>query len=93
MGLEFIQDSLSLLDGELFLSHKKKVDEMEEKWQDYPFRNYSLKLKTKKSFVFRKAFAECPCGRQANLACSVEKCRRCCLKESAECKTHKVKRN
>ena len=43
MGLPFdpfVQDPLSILDGELFESHKKKHEEMLAKWEEYPFKDY-----------------------------------------------------
>ena len=89
MGLSFIQDPLSILDGELFESHKKKHEEMLAKWEEYPFKHYRLLIKSKKSYKFRKAYAECLCGRKANLNCAFGKCRKCCLKGQAECNAHK----
>ena len=90
MGLPFSQGSLNLLDGELFVSHKKKVEEMEVKWDAYPYRQYKLES-SKKSYRFRKIRAECPYGRKANLKCAVEKCSKCCSKDPVVCKAHKFK--
>ena len=91
MELPYAEGTLSLLDGEVFASHKKKVEEMELKWEDYPFSNYQLKKKTKKSFKFRKYYTECPCGRKGNLYCISEKCSKCCRKQVSDCKVHKIK--
>ena len=92
MGVPFTGEPLSLLDGELFLSHKKKLEEMEEKWNDYPFAHYQLQSKSKKSYKFRKIFSVCSCGRKANLKCFFDKCSRCCLLDERFCKAHKKKK-
>ena len=89
MGIPFAQGTLSPLDGELFLSHKKRVDEMKVNWDAYPFADYELQSRSKKLYRFRKIYAECPCGRKANLKCIVEKCRRCCHDDPGICKVHK----
>ena len=89
MGLPFVQHPLSNLDGEVFDSHKRKHEEIVGKWEKYPFKQYQLVVKSKKSFKFRKAYAECSCGRKANLSCTFDKCRKCCLKGLGECKAHK----
>ena len=51
MGLPFTDEPLSLLDGEVFTSHKKKHEEMLSKRKEYPFMCYTLKSKSKKSNV------------------------------------------
>ena len=91
MGIAFSQESLCLMDGELFISHKKKVEEMEEKWAEYSFSHYRLKAKGKKLFLFQKCLSECSCGRKANLLCSFDKFKRCCKNLREECKAHKHK--
>ena len=91
MGLPFSEEPLSLLDGEVFSSHKKKHEEMLSKWKDYPFKHYGLKHKSKKSYKFRRTYVECPCGRKGNLNCTYLKCSQCCKKQLGECKSHKVK--
>ena len=78
MGIPFSRSSLSLTNGELFTSHRKKVEEMKEKWDDYPFIDYKLKSKSKKSYVFVRVKTECQCGRKANLKCISKKCSKCC---------------
>ena len=92
MGLPFSLSSLSIVDGELFSSHKKKVEEMQENWEAYPFSEYSLKAKTKKSYVFKRVRADCPCGRRANLMCISLKCCKCCKSESIDCLVHSNKK-
>ena len=86
MGLPFSKSSLSLSSGELFISHFKKVEEMENDWADYPFADFKLKVKTKKSYVFARYRLQCECGRKANLQCIVEMCSKCC--KTDECKVH-----
>ena len=49
MGLPWTQGELSILDGDVFDSHKKKVDEMIENWTDYPYGNFKLIARSKKS--------------------------------------------
>ena len=93
MGLSFSKDKLSLLDGRLFDSHKKKVEEMKSDWEAYPFAYHELKPKSSESFAFRKFYAECPCGRKGNLSCLFEKFSKCSRKQSSECKAHKVKKS
>ena len=88
MGLDFSWSDLSLTDGELFSSHRKKVEVMEKQWDAYPFSDYKLKRKSKKSFVFTRARSECSCGRQANLKCKFSKCSKCCKLGSGKCKVH-----
>ena len=70
----------------------KKVEEMELKWEAYPFSYYQLKKKTKKSFKFRKYYTECPCGRKGNLYRIFEKCSKYCRKQVSDCKVHKIKK-
>ena len=89
MGLEFDQGTLSPFDGELYVSHKKKFEEMEVKWDKFPFKHCSVKSKSKKKFVLRKAYVNCSCGRKANLSCAFEMCAKCCKKEKSNCKAHK----
>ena len=89
MRLPFASDHLSILDGQVFKSHKTKHEEMLDKWEDYRFKNYRLIVKSKKSYMFIKAYTECSCGRKANLNCLVKKCKKCCLKGSINCKAHK----
>ena len=91
MGIPFDEGCLSPLDGELFVSHKKKLAEMDENWSEYPFKKYRLKVKSKKSYIFRKAYVTCSCGRKGNLSCVNEMCCKCCLKESNDCTSHKTK--
>ena len=86
MGLEFSMSCLSLEDGELFTSHRKKVEEMEKQWGAYPFSGYKLTRKSKSSFVFTPARAECTCGKQANLKCKFRKCSKCCKLGKVQCK-------
>ena len=89
MGLSFSMSSLSLSDGELFTSHKRKVEEMERAWVEYPFADYKLKAKSfKKSFNFVRVRVECQCGRKGNIKCSYNKCSKCCKVGSRECKVH-----
>ena len=57
MNLPFSWSGLSLLQGDLFLSHQKKISEMEENWSEYPFSDYKLQPRTKKSFQFAKQIA------------------------------------
>ena len=45
---------LSLCDGKLFSSHRKKVEEMESNWDHYPFADYKLKSVSKKSYILRR---------------------------------------
>ena len=80
--------SLSLSDGILFSSHKKKVEKMKTEWDSYPFSDFVLKAKGKKSFVFVRTRAECQCGRKSNLKCTFLMCSKCCKKHSGECKIH-----
>ena len=89
MDIPFTQGTLSPLDGDLFLSHKKKVDAMKANWDAYPFAAYELQSRSTKSFKFRKIYSDCPCGRMGNLKCVVEKCKRCCLNDPRICKVHK----
>ena len=49
MGIPFSRSSLSLTDGELFTSHRKKVEEMKTQWADYPFTDFQLKRKSQKT--------------------------------------------
>ena len=92
LGVPFSKSGLSLLDGEVFASHKKKHEEMLAKWEQYPFKNFRLKSKSKKkSYKFITAYLECLCGRKANLNCNYEKCSKCCSKELGKCKAHKNK--
>ena len=42
--------------------------------------------------LFTKAYAECSCGRKANINCTFQKCKRCCQSEIRACKTHKIKK-
>ena len=42
---------------------------MEENWSDYPFSDYMLQPRRKKSFQFVKQSTVCGCGRKANLKC------------------------
>ena len=90
MNLPFSWSGLSLLQGELFLSHQKKISEMEENWSEYPFSDYKLQPRTKKSFQFVKHRAVCGCGRKANVKCIGEECSKCCSKKSVACKAHKA---
>ena len=71
MGLSFDSSSLAITEGELFSSHKRKIEEMESGWEKYPFSDYKLKVKTKKSFTLVRDRAECPCGRTAKLKCDI----------------------
>ena len=91
MGLQFIGNHSSLLDGEVYSSHKKKHEEMLSKWKEYPYKNYGLLSKSKKSYKFRRVHVECHCGRRGNLNCMYEKCSKCCKKQLGVCKTHKVR--
>ena len=92
LGVPFDKGDLSLLDGEVFASHKKKHEEMQANWEQYPFKNFRLKSKSKKkSYRFITAYLECFCGRKANLNCNYKKCSKCCSKEVGECKAHKNK--
>ena len=59
---------------------------MERNWKEYPFADYRLKQKTKKSFVLVRSRAECRCGRKANIKCVLLECSKCC--ESSNCKVH-----
>ena len=88
MKLPFSFSSLSLLDGVLFTSHQKKILEMKAKWPEYPFCDFKLRAKSKKSFVFEQMRTECECGRKANKKCAFSKCSKCCSKESTNCKVH-----
>ena len=88
IGLKFSMSSLSLEDGELFTSHRKKVQEMEKQWGAYPFSDYKLTRKSKKSFVFTTARTECSCGKKANLKCKFRKCCKCCKLGKVKCKVH-----
>ena len=88
LGLPFSMSSLSITDGVLYSSHRKKVEEMEQKWSDYPFSDYKLKKKTTKSFIFTKVKSECQCGRKANLKCISKKCSKCCKLHPIICKVH-----
>ena len=88
MKLPFSTSFLSLLDGILFVSHQKKIHEMESKWKDYPFSEYKLKQKTGKSFYFIRFRVECACGRKGNLRCVSQQCAPCCRKDSNVCKVH-----
>ena len=92
MGFPFTEDHLTLEQGEVFESHKRKHDEMLNKQQEYPYQHYRLKVKSKKSYIFTKAYAECSCGRKANINCTFQKCKRCCQSEIRACKTHKIKK-
>ena len=92
LKLPFSTSSLSLLDGIVFASHQKKVKEMESKWKDYPFSDYKLKKKSRKSFHFIRFRAVCECGRKANLRCDIQKCAKCCVKDENTCKVHVVKK-
>ena len=49
MGVPWTQGELSILDGDVFDSHKKKVDEMIENWTDYPYGDFKLIARSKKS--------------------------------------------
>ena len=89
MGIPFDKGLLSPLEGEFFNSHKTKLLEMDQKWDQYPFKTYRLKAKSKKSFVFRKAYVICSCGHKGNISCTFEKCFKCCKKQSSICKIHK----
>ena len=85
MGLSFDSSSLAITEGELFSSHKRKIEEMESGWEKYPFSDYKLKVKTKKSFMFVRERAECPCGRKANLKCRYINRSTCCKARAGEC--------
>ena len=61
---------------------------MESGWEKYPFSDYKLKVKTKKSFTFVRERAECPCGRKANLKCRYINRSKCCKARKGECKIH-----
>ena len=89
MELLFSEEPLSILNGEVFESHKKKYEEMLQDWAEYPFKEYRLKAKSKKSYKFRKGYVDCSCGRKANLSCVFEKCIECCKEGLGECKAHK----
>ena len=54
MGIPFSTAGLSLSDGKLFTSHKKKVEEMKNDWDLYPFSDYELRSISKKACVFRR---------------------------------------
>ena len=69
MGLSFDSSSLAITEGELFSSHKRKIEEMESGWEKYAFSDYKLKVETNKFFMFGRERAECPCGGKANLKC------------------------
>ena len=43
MGLPFSESSLSLTNGEIFASHKKKVDEMTRDRKEYRYLDFKLK--------------------------------------------------
>ena len=86
MKLPFSMSNLSLTEGEIFLSHKKKVEEMQSDWQEYPFQDFKLKSKSKKSFVFVRFRSECNCGRRANRLWISVQCSKCC--HSSDCKVH-----
>ena len=75
MGVPWTQGELSILDGDVFDSHKKKVDEMIENWTDYPYGDFKLIARSKKSYAFRKIFVECSCGKKGNLSFILEKCK------------------
>ena len=91
LALPFSECGLSLLNGEVFTSHKKKHDEMLANWEEYPYKNFRLKSRSKKkSYIFVRVSLECPCGRKANLNCTYEKCSKCCKKVIGECKAHKI---
>ena len=92
MGLPFDQGTLSPMDGDLFSSHKRKFEEMEESWDKFPLKRYRIKEKSGKSFVLRKSYVNCSCGRKANLNCVLELCLKCCLKKPNNCKAHKNKK-
>ena len=47
MGLDFSWSDLSLTNGELFSSHRKKVEVMEKQWDAYPFGDYKLNVSIK----------------------------------------------
>ena len=88
MKLPFSMSSLTLTDGELYSSHKKKVDKMKKEWNEYPFTDYEVKPKGKKSFVFVRVKAVCPCGRKSNIKCVSLLCSKCCKTRSLKCRVH-----
>ena len=92
MKLPFSSSSLSLLDGIVFASQLKKVKEMEVKWNDYPFSDYKLKQKSRKSFCFIRFRMDCECGRKANLKCDKGQSSNCCAKDRITCKVRVVKK-
>ena len=91
MGLPFKENRLSLEDGEVYDSHRKKHEELLDNWEEYPYKQYCLKAKRKKSYTFRKSYVECPCGRKANLNCASKMCSKCCRKQNGQCKVHKIR--
>ena len=93
MKIPFSFSSLSLLEGDLFASHQKKILEMKAEWPEYPFSDFRLRVKSRKSFEFALIRTECECGRKANRKCVFLKCSKCCFKESGFCKTHSSKVN
>ena len=91
MTMPFSMSSLSLTDGLLFTSHKKKVEKMKREWSDYPFSEYSLRKKGKKSFVFVRTTANCSCVKKANLKCVGLLCSKCCKSNTNVFRVHKKK--
>ena len=91
MELPFSMSSLSITDGLLFTSHKRKVEKMKREWSAYPFSEYSLRTKGKKSFVFVRTIANCSCGKKANLKCVGLMCSKCCISNTTVCSVHKKK--
>ena len=64
---------------------------MERDWSEYPFSDYKLKVKNKKSYKFVRVHVECECGRKANVKCVYNNCSRCCRLGTGECRVHAAK--
>ena len=42
--------------------NRRKVEEMESNWDNYPIADYKLKSVSKKSYIFRRVRVEFTCG-------------------------------
>lgn len=79
-----------------FSSHKKKIEEINEKWgAKSPFHNYSIVSK-QGAFYLKSLSKKIDCGNcmigKANKSCVQSFCKKCCVKTDVKCSAHKTKK-